>query len=56
MDYFVQVFCLAGKSGFIYRFRVFGDNLNKLTEEELNNLPLVWRSSLTTISPRRLSS
>jgi hypothetical protein len=38
MDYFVQVFCLAGKSGFIYRFRVFGDNLNKLTEEELNNL------------------
>jgi hypothetical protein len=32
------VWALAGQSGYLYRFNIFGDNLKKPTQEELDSL------------------
>ncbi len=35
---FSQVWALAGQSGYLHRFNIFGDNLKKITPEELDSL------------------
>jgi hypothetical protein len=32
------VWALAGQSGYLHRFNIFGDNLKKITPEELDSL------------------
>jgi hypothetical protein len=47
----VKVWALAGQSGYIHRFHICGDNLQHMTEEQLENLePGIGASGQTVLS------
>lgn len=46
----IKIFALAGQSGYIHRFTVFGDNLPVFTDEEMDDLdPAIGLSGQTVL-------